>query len=284
MGTLVDALASVDAFEADPDKATAWRLDRAATLARLRELLRNPDLMHQRGLNACGPAVFFRLWLARDPVAVARFACTLLYRGAAEIGTLAVRPRPTLLHQDHAQIRNTADAAAGHQVTPETADWMLLCALRDSENGLLEYRGEPDTFADRAAGVTLPSTLQGWLAASGAWYLVQNHTNLVFAADPQHLLQTVPAPTVDVVLLANSTAATGIATTPIVPGWAPPQPGLFPLPDHYIAMTGPFRQSTDQRWVHVDFWSWGERHAGWQGSELLMKDYFGQISGWVQPG
>lgn len=278
MGSLMDALASVDAFEANPDTDIAWNLDRGATLGRLRDLLNKPDLLNQRGLNVCGPAIFFRLWLTRDPVGVASFACNLLKGGSGNIGTVVVKAGNNLLLQDYSQIRTTADGAAGHKVTPDSADWMLLSALRDSENILFDYLGEPGTVADRTAGATLPSTVQGWLASTNVYSLVVNETNLVLPADKQHLLELTAAPNVDLVLMVNTAAASGIATGPIPPGWPPPQAGAFPLPDHYISMMGQFTQSDDQLWVNMNFWSWGENQTGWQGSDLFFNNYFGVVT------
>jgi len=278
MGSLIDALASVDAFDANPDKVIAWNLDRGSALARLREILNRPELLHQRGLNACGPAVFFRVWLARDPAAVAVFACNLLKFGSANIGSLVVAAGHSLLNQNYSQIRASFDANAGHQVTPESADWMLLSALRDSENIFLDYLGEPSTVGDMAAGVTLPSTVQGWLASTNVYSLVVNETNLVFAADKNHLLGLMPTANLDVVLMVNSAAASGIAVSPISPGWSPPPGAAFSIPNHYISMTGRFSESSDRLWVHMNFWSWGENQAGWQGSDLLFSDYFGTVT------
>ena len=152
---------------------------------------------------------------------------------------------------------------------------MLLSALRDSENILFDYLGEPGTVADRTAGATLPSTVQGWLASTNVYSLVVNETNLVLPADKRHLLELPAAPNVDLVLMVNTAAASGIATGPIPPGWPPPQAGAFPLPDHYISMMGQFTQSDDQLWVNMNFWSWGENQTGWQGSDLFFNNYFG---------
>ena len=81
LGTTAEALTYVDQFEATPPFTTAWVLDRISVLERLRELIRRPGVFHQKGLNACGPAAFFRIWLTRDPLAVAKFACSLLLTG-----------------------------------------------------------------------------------------------------------------------------------------------------------------------------------------------------------
>src|SRR4051812_17228429 len=180
MSAVDEALAAVDVFEAEERQDVAWQLDRGWTLIRLRELLRNPELIDQRGLNACAPAVFFRVWLARDPVAAATFACALLRDGSAAIGSLRVAPSWKLLGQNYASLKAATDAAHPH-ATPENADWMLLSALRDSENIWFDYAGEPYTAGDAVAGLTLPSTVASWLSATNLYSSVVNDTNLVFS-------------------------------------------------------------------------------------------------------
>lgn len=187
MSDVATALATVDAFEAEAFHSVAWNLARPDVLRRLRQLLQTPDLLDQRGLNACAPAVFFRIWLARDPVAAATFACRLLRDGSASIGSLAVAPSHRLLGQDYAALRAATDAAHAN-ATPECTDWMLLSALRDSENVWFDYVGEPFTLGDSVAGLTLPGTLAGWLAATNLYTSVSNETTLVSPGDLNRLL------------------------------------------------------------------------------------------------
>jgi len=52
------ALANVDAFAAQSPAPVAWVLDRFDVIQRLRILLQNPQIIDQRGLNACAPGVF----------------------------------------------------------------------------------------------------------------------------------------------------------------------------------------------------------------------------------
>jgi hypothetical protein len=79
---------------------------------------KNPVLLNQRGLNTCGPAVFFRIWFARDPVAAADFACSLLMTGSATIGSLKVTAGWKLLGQRYAILRSVTNAAHPNS-TPE---------------------------------------------------------------------------------------------------------------------------------------------------------------------
>jgi hypothetical protein len=272
MSDVDSALAVVDAFEAEPNQDVAWQLDRYWTLQRLRTLLRNPELIDQRGLNACAPAVFFRVWLARAPAAVADFACALLRDGSASIGSLNVAPSWKLLGQNYANLKSATDAAHPH-ATPENADWMLLSALRDSENLWFDYAGEPYTTGDAVAGLTLPSTLASWLNATNLYSSVVNDTNLVFSGDRQELFGSIPTSNTDIILLVNATAIFDLS--PTAPAGQPPAAGGLSLPNHYILMTAPFASWNDPAWITIDCWSWGKPYRGWQGTERFFNNYFG---------
>jgi hypothetical protein len=274
MSDVDTALAVVDAFEAEEYQDVAWQLDRGWTLVRLRELLRKPDLIDQRGLNACAPAVFFRVWFARDPVAAANFACALLRDGSAPIGSLHVAPSWKLLGQNYVNLKAATDAAHPH-ATPENADWMLLSALRDSENIWFDYAGEPYTAGDAVAGLTLPSTLSAWLSATNLYSSVVNDTNLVFSGDRQELYGLIPTSNTDVILLVNAAAIFGLSSPS--PTGQPPNNGGFSVPNHYILMTAPFASSSDGSWINVDCWSWGASYRGWQGTERFFNNYFGVL-------
>ena len=272
MSDVDSALAVVDAFEAEPNQNVAWQLDRYWTLQRLRTLLRNPDLIDQRGLNACAPAVFFRVWLARAPVAAANFGCALLRDGSASIGSLNVAPSWKLLGQNYANLKAATDTAHPN-ATPENADWMLLSALRDSENLWFDYAGEPFTMGDAVAGLTLPSTLASWLNATNLYSSVVNNTNLVVISDRQELYGLIPTSNTDIILLVNAAAIYDLS--PTAPIGQPPVAGGLSVPNHYVLMTAPFSSWNDPAWITIDCWSWGKSYRGWQGTERFFNNYFG---------
>lgn len=272
MSSIDVAIADVDAFEAIPGPVS-WNLDRSKTLQRLRMLLRNPDLINQLGLNVCGPAVFFRIWLARDPVAVAHFACSLLRDGAAPLGNLYIQPRNDLLQQDYAAV-SAAVNAAQYNTMPDTADWMLLCALRDSEN-VIPYLGDPRALTEQIAGVTLPNTLVSWLQATNLYTSIQNDTNIVLNGDRQKLLNLIPTSDVDIVVFINARV---IPPYPDLQQVAVPPLSIFAIPNHYIRMSAPFiLKWDDPAWINMEFWTWGKEYRGWQGTEFFFSNYFGTV-------
>ena len=274
MSDVDEALARVDAFEANGIQNVAWKLDRSQTLQRIRTLVRNPELLDQRGLNACGPAVFFRVWFARDPIAAAEFGCALLSDGSAAIGSLIIAPSWKLLGQDYSTLRSVTDGAHPN-ATPEAADWMLLSALRDSENVWFDYLGEPFTVGDAVAGLTLPSTVAGWLSATNRYSTIENDTNVVFSGNRQKLFNLIPTSNVDIILFVNATAIYDLTSSP--PVAQPPASGGLSVPNHYVLMTAPFSQWHDPAWTIIECWSWGKTFRGWQGTERFFNNYFGVV-------
>ena len=274
MPDVAAALAFVNDFERNGSQSVAWQIDRAATLARLRTLVQSPELLNQRGLNACGPAVFFRIWLARDPLAAATFGCALLRDGHASIGALSIAPSWKLLGQQYALLRSTTDAAHPN-ATPEHADWMLLSAMRDSENIWFDYAGEPWTLGDKVAGITLPSSVASWLAATSLYSNVKNDTNLVASAGRQALFGLIPTSNVDIAIFVSANAIYDLRPAP--PAGAAAAGPLISVPDHYVLMTGPIAQWNDPSWVEIDVWSWGKPYVGWQSDAVFFGNYFGTI-------
>ncbi|MGO4886120.1 hypothetical protein ACJ2A9_00035 [Anaerobacillus sp. MEB173] len=275
MRNITTALIYVDDFEAKMGTNVAWNLDIKLTLQRIRTLIRNPELIEQRALNACGPAVFFRIWFARDPFAAAMFACQMLRDGSANIGSLRVVAGARLRSKDYARMRSITDSAHPN-ATPEHADWMLLSSLRDSEN-IFGYAGEPYTTMDAVSGLTLPSTLSNWLNATGLYSSVSNETNFVYAPNQQQLLNMIPTSNVDIVLLVSSTFDDGLQPFFMPPQGILPGPGGAHIPNHYILVTAPFIKSNDSLWLRMEVWSWGRRISGWVGYTQFFTKYFGPI-------
>jgi hypothetical protein len=265
-----DALARVDSVEAQPVELP-WNLDGHTTLERLRALLRDPTLLNQRGVHACGPAVFFRIWLERDPVAAADLACAMLRDGQASIGSLVIRAGDGLLNQDYAAVRARVEAATPNTM-PETADWMLLSSLRDSENVFLDYLGEPNTVADKLAGMTTPHTLAGWLSATNLYSSFDSDTNVAVPKDRQRILSLIPTSDIDVVVFLNHASTIGLLGQP-----TPTPPKVNPIgivvPDHFVLMTGPITPADDPAWIDLDIWTWGRMTPGFQGTEFFFENF-----------
>ncbi|MEV5017695.1 hypothetical protein ACIGW1_31880 [Streptomyces sp. NPDC053780] len=271
MSDISTALANVEAFRTQSDQSISWELDRNDVIQRLKALLQNPNKLDQHGLNACASAAFFRLWLARDPVAAAAFTCQMLRHGSSTIGSLVVAPDADLTGQDYNILRANTNAQHPNAM-PESTDWMLLSALRDSENVFFDYLGQPYTLGDAAAGLTLPGTLASWLSATHVYSSVSDNTTLVGPADLSPLLNLIPTSDVDILLFVNANAIYDLAATPGPPEI--PFPG-FAVPNHYVLMTRPFIQADGTNWIDIEVWTWGSIKTGWQKIPRFLDNSFG---------
>jgi hypothetical protein len=147
---------------------------------RLIELINNPDLLNQGANGLCGEAVFFNVWIHENPLAFARFATQLYNSGAAAIGDLHVFAGEDLRKQDYVKILDQMHPGAS-AMTPQQraklsrvvppADWMVMSALRDSENFVLDYEGTPSE--DWSAGTSNREIVK-WLEATGLFRTVSN--------------------------------------------------------------------------------------------------------------
>lgn len=272
----------IAAFEADEPHTVAWTLDRWEVLHRLRQLIANADILAQRHLNTCGPAAFLRVWLKRDPLAVARFACTLLRDGHSYIGALHIAPSWKLLSQDYSLMK----AALAHKqpgqyhLLPERAEWMMMAALRDSENAWLDYTGDPSSYLESIAAITLPSTMAAWLLATGLYREVHNSTTVVPGVMPSADLYSFdPAPNRDKILFGVSSGLTNPhASIPSAKLAQPPAPLFLAPPNHFVVQLERFEvDPTQPSWTKVELWTWGERQVGYMGTALLASAYFGYV-------
>lgn len=226
-----------------PTGRGAWRLDRRAVADRLHRLVEDPSLIAQGRLNLCGPALLFRAWLERDPVACVTFARTLFETGRARIGNHPVRPSRGLLGHEYARL--------GRQTNCPAADWMLMAAVRDSTNRIWDYRRDGGV-GEAMAAMTLPGALRRWLAATGVYSSVRDETNLVFARGVGHARTLAPTADRDVFLLVASEMFARRGSLPVrARRWV-----VSLLPNHWIALTSRVVEPESGA-VAFQFWSWG---------------------------
>lgn len=149
-----------------------WRsLHQTTVCARLDALIDDPTLVQQGPTPLCGPASFFTCWIKRDPVAFARFASTLFQTGASQIGSsYRVRPGQALLQQ------NYAAAAAGRSNFPPEADWMVMGAIRNTEDEIFIWDGvlRASSIDNDLRGMTFPEEITRWFNATGIYSRVDN--------------------------------------------------------------------------------------------------------------
>ncbi|MET9462142.1 helix-hairpin-helix domain-containing protein [Streptomyces canus] len=262
-----EAQAAITAFAArtTPGK---WKLSRAEVAQRLSELVTDPNEVDQDSLNLCGPAVFLRFWIARDPLAVVRFAAELYETGASRIGDYEVAPDDdSLLGQDYAALKTQAGSA----FCPP-ADWMILGALRDAENAFFDFEGRPD---ESVAAATTPGEVADWLRATGLYRNVRDEGNFFMTKGLDHLLNLAPTANRDIALLINAHI---IDQANVVNG--PKKSSEFILsafPNHFVALASRVQPAPGDM-LEMSFWTWGEPVATLRFDRDLVDDnYYGAV-------
>ena len=256
--TISDAVQAIEQFE-QRNSTSPWKLTGSEVASRLKELVRNPTLVNQGNLNLCGPAATFVLWSSRDPLAFAQYGIELFERGESRVGNISVKPGSNLLNQNYSAVLPRMSP-----VCPQ-AEWMMMSALRDSENAALDFEGTPD---DTTSGITMPGEIKEWLTAIGCYSSVMNEGNFVVNAGLDHAAKLKSDDQQDVVMLINANILPRAQRTP------------FDLiaqffPNHYIVLNSAIKFSDSK--VVVDHWTWG----GVESEEVDKADfddnYYGAI-------
>jgi hypothetical protein len=257
--TAATALSMVATFAAAGGNSAAWtNLSRDQVATRLEDLVNDPDDVQQRRLNLCGPAIFLRTWLRYDPAAVVRFTGQLYDSGRSAIGGWEVAP-------DDDACRGTDYGALVSSNTgriPGAAEWMIMCAIRDSENGIFDYEGTP---SEDVSAITLPGEVAGWLRLTGLFGSIRNET-APFNRPLSHLFGLRPSTSRPIILLIDASPLPG-ANLP----WINAQ-----FPNHYIGLESPVTVSGDD--LVLDYWSWGSVGSPLTVSKNRFADsYYGAI-------
>lgn len=263
--TKAEALARIQVCRAST-AISPWTLDREAMLDRLAELVNNPNPVNQDGLNLCGPAAFLRLWIARDPLAVVEFACTLYDEGKAAINHYKVEPdSDSLLAEDYAAL----DAANDNFIPP--AEWMICGALRDAENFFFDFEGKPEE--DVSAG-TGPGELAEWFEATNLYGEITNDGNFFLTRSVAHALDLKPGNACDVALLIN---AHMLKQMNVKEGTQKSDDFILnAFPNHFIVLTAPIQETEDGK-LFVQYWTWGQPYRGVIEKDIFESNYYGAV-------
>jgi hypothetical protein len=255
MVDLPDVLRRITSFKSATFSGMWNNLPRADVADRLTQIVMNPDKLNQGGNSLCGPAAFFNTWILDDPKAFVQFALQLYNGGAAPIGSLEVRAGGDLRRQNYMALRMNM----GTQIVP-SADWMVMSAIRDSENAFFDYEGTP---AEHWRGNTSSGEMVSWLEATRLYASVKHIDRRTVAAAKQLI------PTVNrrIILEVDS--------------------GMIGNPhsgenDHFISMRTRIVTNADST-ISFDYWTWGQavQTAGGPGNPMtpadFERDYYGAI-------
>jgi hypothetical protein len=273
--TVEQARAHIAGFR-ERTTSSPWKIDRGALASRLDELVRHPDRVRQDALNLCGPAALLRVWLAEDPLAVARFASSLYETGQARLGDIRIRPgRDSLLKHDYAAVKTRIEAARTPTILPfcPVAEWMMMGSIRDSENGVIDFEGLPDEMLAGPSGLTTPGELDDWLRATGLYDTPRAEANAFFTKALTHAKGLRPGAR-DVLLLLNSHMLTSVAID------GPAKAGDFlvnAFPNHWVVLNTPITETTDGM-IEFGCWTWGQDVDVRVAKKVFEVNYYGAIS------
>lgn len=215
--------------------ASPWQhLNQATVCARLDELIDDPQRFQQGATPLCGPASFYSVWTLRDPVAFAEHAASLFMTGRAAIGaSYGVTPGRSLLARDYGAVRAVANGL------PPQADWMLMGAIRNTEDDVFVWDGSET--GDTVSGITFPSEIERWLNATGLYAQVDNRIGTGLAPLSSKgfnaALALTPTNGTDIICLVQSNPFVNMGS-----GRTPWYAAGFP--SHYVVLTGPVIHNT----------------------------------------
>jgi V8-like Glu-specific endopeptidase len=242
-----DAKRIITTFRASTGSSPWTSLDRATVADRLTELIDNPRKIHQGALNLCGPAAFFCMWNARDPVGFARYACQLFDTGRSAIGSLAVTPGSGLVQKNYAQMASLM----GADICPQ-ADWMVLGALRNSEDVFWQgsFQGDP---RQNLSALTRPEELAQWMTATGVWSRVSNEANWMQLKGIPHAEGLQIFKGTDIALLINTNMLANARGLSKDTNWL-----LSQFPNHFVVLLTEIVHNVANDNLELGIWSWGD--------------------------
>ena len=176
-----------------------------------------------------------------------------------------MKPKDDLVLNDYARL-----VPKMNPVTP-VGEWMCLSALRDSENAVVRFEGDP---SENVAGMTTPGELADWMKKCGTYTKVTDEGNWVSSQGFNHAMALAPAANRDILMLINAN---------IIQAHAGRKKLLDSFPNHFIQLHT--RLSTVQRggtqFVEFDYWTWGMpglQHAS-VSTRSFIDNYYGTVTG-----
>ena len=207
----------------------AWpRLDRIAVLTRLNDLKGNANLFNQGSIGLCTAAAFYHHIIQKDPLQFYSFAVGLYGSGIGFLGKLKVAPDDDLRNTDYIGL------AKKYSNMPPQADWMLMSALRDSENWFFDFEGAPD---ETTAMRTSAAEMSDWYEKTGFYSSVtySSDRSLAEIKKIQKKARNHIALWIDIKLLNDPRDST-----------------------HIITLESPMTIDEANNKVKFDYWTWGQ--------------------------
>ncbi|WP_419818175.1 hypothetical protein [Glaciibacter flavus] len=235
----------------------AWpKLDPTLVVQRINDLAGNANLVDQGYFGLCTVAAFLHHQFQAKPNTMKQFGNALFGSGVGFIGGLKVAPGSDLRNADYTAIAAASAGRPGH--IPPQADWMMMSAIRDSENWFFDFEGAPD---EESSMSTSAKELAGFYKDTGFYRDVTFNDD----ANQAEFTSINKGPKNHVALWVDSSLV--IPTMKIGDG------------SHMVTLESAISFDVGADTCSFDYWTWGEttfRHYNAKLSDMV-KRYMGVI-------
>ncbi len=253
-------------FRASPEPGVWPYLDKAAIVQAMQTRLRHPFSVNQGQQPFCGPAAILFELIRKWPLRYVQI-CQSLY----ETGAFATKNRQV---QTSAALRQASQG----ELHMGAADWMILAALRESENWLFPVEPNAPEIVRNLAGMTKSWEMKGWVKEIlGYPHVDYWHTYVLRDLSALRKAQTV---------LDQGGVAFGLITAEGLLSRDKPR---ITVPNHWIAIVGNVNIRQGQFWRHdsghvtFDIFTWAQRVTVDEPEGIFEDAFWGVVLGSDQP-
>lgn len=222
----------------------------------------------------CGPAAAAYIFASKDIVGYINMAISLYINGKASYGCFTIEAGSDL------RSHGPNDYKWYPKRKPEDIDWMVLSSMRDDENWLCDFEGDP---SEAWSGITMPGEMEDWLEYLMGFKSVEDNTNIFSTKGLDHMkkINSEFSKGKFVILLINHNMLNGITkkgAKMIAKKKGNIKGGLTAaFPDHYVVLKSKVEVGKNN--VKMKIWSWGktDKKPRIINKEVFKENYYGAI-------
>lgn len=218
---------ALNKFANSTKKGVFPHIDKVSLIKDVRATLDNKFLVNQADAGWCGPAVIVFELVSRNPLRYIQICQQLYETGKFNGRTQTFQPSPTFIN-----------SKIGKNLSQ--ADWMLLGAMRDEENGLFAINKDSPAVAD----LTTPTEMQRWIKEILSFQNV-DYESTYFWGEENALKKAR-----DVVNKG------GVAFLLVDSGVIQPKSPNINYPDHWVSLLGNVSITSDN--FKFNIYTWGK--------------------------
>jgi hypothetical protein len=226
------ALQILDVDTSGPWQHVNWAVVRQEAAQRVFD----PTRISQETLSVCGPATIAHMQADLNPASYAAFV-RQVFETATIDGDTA--------NED--LLANSPANRVGSEQSMAQVDWMLLSCMRDTENALVDFEGNP---SDLFSGITMPGEMAEWMEEILGCVETEQYTSYFWG-------EVSNAVTVSNLMRAHGDNV--VVAMLVDHDKLQHQSGTFNIPDHWIRLLEPIDIAGDQITVRV--YTWGSEQT-----------------------